>query len=218
MMVDVLSRSTPLARVTRRAAVGLALVLATLPGTAAWSAVGNAPEAETFIETVGSDTIEVLQQAGSTTDQRVDAIQKILNQAADVELIGRLVLGRHWRQATPEQQEQYTRLFRGYALNSLAQRFSNYQGGERFKITGSQAIDEQDSQVGTEIYLPSRSTPIAVDWRVRREDGRFSIIDVVAEGVSMLITNRAQIDSIVNRQGMDGLLQEMRGWAGSLAS
>jgi phospholipid transport system substrate-binding protein len=50
-----------------------------------------------------------------------------------------------------------------------------------------------------------------VDWRVRRNDaGAFRVIDISAEGVSLVVTQRSEVDEIVNRSGVDGLLGEMR--------
>jgi ABC-type transporter MlaC component len=38
------------------------------------------------------------------------------------------------------------------------------------------------------------------------------IVDIVAEGISMLVTNRSEFDSIVNSRGIEGLLVQMRTW------
>jgi len=43
-------------------------------------------------------------------------------------------------------------------------------------------------------------------------DGRLVVVDVLAEGVSLLLTNREEFNSIVSRGGIDELLREMRGW------
>lgn len=207
----------PISLSRRRA--GLLATAVALAGALPGVARASAEEAQRFIQTVGNDTIGILAKVGSSPEERVSGMSLILDKAADLSLIGRLVLGRHWRTADAAQQAQYTKLFRGYAVNSLARRFSGYSGGERFQIIGSKAVDERDSVVATQIFLANRPGGINVDWRVRKsEDGSMAIIDVVAEGVSMLITNRAQVDSIVNRSGMSGLLTEMQGWAGAVAS
>lgn len=206
--------SPPLSR--RR--IGQLLLAAGLLTSLPRLAQASAEEAARFIRTVGDDTVRILVRAGSSPQERVAGISAILDKAADVPLIGRLVLGRHWRAVSEAERAEYTKLFRGYALNSLAQRFSNYSGGERIEVTGSKAVDERDSVVATQIFIPGRPQAINVDWRVRKgADGSMAIIDVVAEGVSMLITNRASVDEIVGRSGMSGLLAEMRGWAGAMA-
>jgi phospholipid transport system substrate-binding protein len=53
--------------------------------------------------------------------------------------------------------------------------------------------------------------PLNVDWRVRRPEAEKPVIvDIVVEGVSMILTNRSDVDAIVGRRGIDGLLQELR--------
>jgi phospholipid transport system substrate-binding protein len=102
-------------------------------------------------------------------------------------------------------------MFHDYARDNLAHRFSGYTGGERFKIVGSRKVSDGDTLVSTEITL-ANGAPVAVDWRVRQVSGRLVIIDVVAEGISLLVTNRAQFDSIASREGIEGVLRQMRAW------
>ena len=49
-----------------------------------------------------------------------------------------------------------------------------------------------------------------MDWRVRESDGGYAIIDVVAEGVSLVVSQRNEVGSIVERDGMPGLIEAMR--------
>jgi ABC-type transporter MlaC component len=51
---------------------------------------------------------------------------------------------------------------------------------------------------------------VHVDWRVRREDAGYAVIDVAAEGVSMLVTNRSQFEAVAAERGVAGLLAELR--------
>ena len=83
----------------------------------------------------------------------------------------------------------------------------------RFTVTGSRSAGDEDLLVGTELAAGPGRPPNRIDWRVHRaRDGRLVVLDVVVEGVSLLVTNRAEFDSIVARSGIDGLLREMRGW------
>ena len=53
--------------------------------------------------------------------------------------------------------------------------------------------------------------PLKVDWRVReRDDGGLVAIDVIVEGVSLIVTQRSEFAAVIERQGMDGLLAELR--------
>ncbi len=188
-------------------------VLLTLPVLLPGSLAKAAPaEAERFINVLSMRTLDVLSRPGADDRQRIDELAALLDEAADLRLIARLVLGRHWRAASEEQRREYVALFQAYARDSLAHRFGAYKGGQRFVIVGSRPVGEADSLVSTQIFLGRAQPPVTVDWRVRDTDGRLVIVDVVAEGISMLVTNRSEFDSIVNSRGIDGLLAQMRGW------
>ena len=119
------------------------------------------------------------------------------------------MLGRYWRQATPEQQAEYVRLFKELVMQTMAERFSWYNG-ETFEITGAKPVDERDTMVATRILRPSGKPPIMVDWRVRESSGSFLLIDILAEGVSLVVTQRAEAADVIGRDGLDGLLGQMR--------
>jgi phospholipid transport system substrate-binding protein len=90
--------------------------------------------------------------------------------------------------------------------------FATYAGLQRFVVAGSRPSGNDDVLVGTDLHLEPGRPPYHVDWRVRQVDGRLAVVDVIAEGVSLLVTNREEFNSIVSRSGIDGLLREMRGW------
>jgi ABC-type transporter MlaC component len=57
----------------------------------------------------------------------------------------------------------------------------------------------------------SEGPPLAVDWRVRELDDRSLVaIDVIVEGVSLIVTQRSEFGAVIERQGLDGLLAELR--------
>lgn len=197
------------------ATLAAALLSPLVPGAILAAAAGTT-DAERFIKALGDRTVAALTRPGGDRTQRFNDMADILEEATDIDLIARLVLGRHWRAASEAQRREYLALFRGYARDSMAERFSAYSGGERFALKGSRLVGDDDILVSTQIFLGD-GTPVSVDWRVRRQDGSLAVIDVVAEGVSMLITNRSQFDSIVNGRGVDGLIEEMRGWRGPVS-
>jgi phospholipid transport system substrate-binding protein len=197
---------TGIGLVRRGFAAGL-VVLLLAPGLApADAAVATA---EGFIQGLGDRTLAVLDQP-VPPPEKLAQLKELLDRSTDLELVGRLVLGRHWRQATPAQQEEYTRLLKALVMQTMAERFSWYTG-ETFEITGATPVDERDTMVSTRILRPSGKPPILVDWRVRRGgDGGFLLIDILAEGVSLVVTQRAEAAEVINRGGIDGLLGEMR--------
>jgi len=57
---------------------------------------------------------------------------------------------------------------------------------------------------------PSGGAPVGVDYRVRKFDGQFKVVDVNVEGISMLHTHRVEFASVINRKGVDGLIADLR--------
>jgi phospholipid transport system substrate-binding protein len=196
-------------RLSRRAAAAAALLLA-----AAWSPAAPAGAqdgtAEAFIERLGRQTVGTLAEKSAPAPERVARLKGVLNQAADLPYIARVIMGRYWRQATEAQQAEYLRLFDALVLQTMAERIDSY-AGQTFEVTGSRKADDTDTVVSTNILTPSGGPTYRVDWRVRQgEDGGFKLIDIVAEGVSLVLTQRSEVNDIVGRSGIDGLLAEMR--------
>ena len=213
-MTQMARLTTPAAPLPRRrlllAAAGAAWLLHPLSALGAATATAPAAaEAERFIAALGERTVRVLDRPGSDQAGRARGMSELLDQAVDLEVVSRLVLGRHWRAASEAQRREYVSLFRAYILATLGQRFSYYTGSERFEITGSRDAGGEDTLVNSRIVYTGYP-PTHIDWRVRRGGERLMIVDIVAEGVSLLVTNRSEFDSIVNRGGMDGLLKELR--------
>jgi phospholipid transport system substrate-binding protein len=183
------------------------MVLGPLAGSPAFAA---GEPARAFIQNVGDRTVAILQRPGAQNTQRLQELVDLLNDSTDLGLVARLVLGQYWRQASEPQRSAYLDLFRELVVKTMADRLNTYSG-ETFEVIGSKAIDERDSVVSTRIVRPgANATPIAVDWRVRDTGGKLAIIDIVAEGVSMVVTQRSEVGSVVSQKGMDGLIATMK--------
>lgn len=192
-------------RPSRRALLAALVAGALLGPQAARADLGGA---EQFIQDLGDRTLAVLEQPVAP-QRKLDELKLLLDQSTDLELVARLVLGRYWRQATPQQQAEYVQLFKQLVMQTMAERFSWYTG-ETFEITGAKPVDERDTMVATRILRPVGKAPIQVDWRVRETDGAFLLIDILAEGVSMVVTQRAEAAEVIGQNGIDGLLAQMR--------
>jgi phospholipid transport system substrate-binding protein len=194
--------------VLKLGAMGALLALA--PMVAGWPtlAAPTTDAARTLVESVGAEVIGVLQ-ADITNDEKLKRLVALLEDAIDVDLVARLILGRHWRGASEAQQKDYLELFRAYALDRLASKLHLYKG-QQFEVTDSRVADKRDALVTTEILSNDRP-PLHVAWRIRERDGgELVAIDVIVESVSLIITQRSEFASVIERRGLDGLLDELR--------
>ena len=186
-------------------------VLGTVLFTAVAQAAPSAPEAA-FVDTLGTQALSILADKSMPRPVMLDKFKLMLGENFDLPAIGRFVLGRWYNVATPAEQTEYQSLFTKMVERIYIDRFSLYSG-ETFTMTGTRADTGADSIVSTQIVRPN-GPPVNVDWRVRKQaDGKsFKIVDVIVEGVSMSVTQRAEYSSVIQRGGgnLESLLKMMR--------
>jgi len=184
--------------------------LAVLPlAVAAGAARARDPEAESFIRAIGEEVTAILQDPSKDDEAKLASLKELLDRNTNLDLVARLVLGRHWNAAAEQQRRDYVELFRQILMNTMAERLGDYNG-QTFEVVGSTELNERDTAVQSRIIRVGGAPAIRVDWRVRETEGDFAIIDVIAEGVSLVVSQRNEVGSVVERRGMDGLIEVMR--------
>ena len=173
--------------------------------------------AASFIQSTGRELVTAINSSSPVT-QRRDQVANILRRAVDVEGVGRFILGRYWRLATPEEQAQYMRLFEETLIRNLSARFGEYQG-VRFSLGRSQQRTEDDALVNTIVERPNLA-PFSLDWRVSEVGGQPRVVDVIAEGTSLRLTTRSEYSAVISRNGgrVSALLDAMRNQVAQLAA
>ena len=212
------------ARCGRRALLALALGGVAL-GPLAWprAVPASDPDAEQVVLGLAEEIWTTLRTNGVDPQGRVEKLTALLAARADVGLISRLALGRHWKELPEAQRQDYQELFRAVVIRSFARRLDGYapeaEGGleERFRILGSAPAGERDTLVRSKVF-PAEGPPVALDWRLRATDAGPLIIDLIVEGASLLVSQRSEFAAVIERQKLDGLLAELRARAGSANS
>ena len=194
----------------RRSLLAITLAcLAVLPATGARAAEKTSPQqAAQFLEKMATETLAVLRDQGATLDQREAKVRHVMRENFDLAKIGRFVLGKAWRKATPEQRTEYQRLFSEFVLRTYARRLGGY-AGETFKIIKAGPLGKRDALVSTEIGR-SGGPPLMAAWRIRGGSNGLKILDVIVAGISMIATQRSEFKALVGRLGVDGLIKALR--------
>lgn len=189
--------------------MGVVAALMTAPALAQEGPKTSPEQAAKFVETLSKEALAVLRADSAALELREAKVRELLSKNFDLERIGKFVLGKAWPEATPAQRAEYLQLFSEYVLATYSRRLGGYSG-ESFKIVKAETVGKQDAIVMTEIARPSGS-PLNCGWRVRTmEDGKQKILDVVVDGLSMINTQRDEFAAVVQKRGMDGLLETLR--------
>lgn len=161
-----------------------------------------------FVNRFGNQAIEALSRPNLTEQDREALVRDLLRQGLDLAFIGRFVLGKHWRRATPAQRSDYLALFEGYVVKTYAAWFAR-NTGERLTVVGARQVNDKDVVVATRIDRLN-GPPILAEWRVRAIAGRDSIIDIASNGISLAGNQRLEFDAVVKRHGLEGLIAFLR--------
>ncbi len=198
---------TALSRLLRN--LVLSLVLATGLLTAA---PADAREATDFLRDLSQRATKELAEDGIDAEERERRFFAIANETFDTEAIARFVLGVYWRRATPQEREDFRQVTEEIMTQRFLPTFENRQVGEIAFGRERPVAGRENQWVVTSTISPPGSAPFALDWRVRKEDdGSLKVVDIVAEGVSMLITLRQEYGSVVKRLGsVEALTDELR--------
>jgi phospholipid transport system substrate-binding protein len=184
---------------------GASVPLCGLLGT---SVSASQESARAFITQLGKETVAVLQTP-DPPPQKAAKMEGILRRGLDFQSIGRFVLGRYWNSATQQQRDEYMKVFTDFVAKSYSRRLAEEATVSGFNITNIRDLGEGDSLVQTTITRPS-GPPLNYEWRVRDSGGNVKIVDVVVEGVSLLVTHRSDFTSVAGQNGVDGLIASLR--------
>ena len=181
------------------------------------SADHNSKTAHQFIEGLADAAIGALTDKEATREKRVERFRELLGHNFDVELIGKWVMGRHWRAASDTEKTEYMDLFEDLIVITYVDRFDQYSG-EALKVVNTVTDPGKDAIVYSELVRPNSKDVIRVDWRVRQNGDEYRIVDVYVEGISMGQTQRSEFASVIKQKGgtVEGLLQVLRTKVSSL--
>ena len=169
-------------------------------------AMAQAPDkAAAFIRQVTDSLVGIVNGTQSLAEKRA-ALLKIVDGSVDVDGIAQYCLGRFWRQATPAQQQHYVAAFHQFMVSNVSAKLGEYKG---VKITVGRSRQQDDSiSVSTTVERPSNA-PATVDWVVGQAASAPKIVDLVAEGTSLRVTQRQDYASYLsqNANNIDALIQ-----------
>lgn len=195
----------PVSPLARRSLLALAALPLLVPRSGIAQSAGRAAA---LVKSIGDQMVAIVNGPGSVADKKPQ-LRRIVEAAVDVEEIGRFALGRYWRGATPDQQKQYSTLYHDVLLNNITAKLGDYKG-VTFTMGATQPREDGE-HVMTVVTRPN-NPPANVTWVVANAGGGPKIIDLIAEGTSMRLTQRSDYASYLSRNNnsIPALINAMR--------
>ncbi len=184
---------------TRRAILTMGTAIAILPFLPGPAAALTLATARGLIDQVVADVNRVIN-SGRSEAQMIEDFEGILVRYADMPTIAQSVLGPPARSASSAQMAAFTEAFQGYLSRKYGRRFREFIGGQ-ITVTGGQEVSRY-FEIYSTVNLAGVA-PFAVNWRVWDRSGQTKFIDMLIEGVSLVISERQEVGAILDRRNGD---------------
>jgi len=180
------------------------------PSLSQEDAVDDPRGAIAFIEAISQETIAAWSDSKFTKAERTAAFRAIFEEATDIDLLARGMLGRHYRTVSSEQRQAYMAAMRDYIVSEFDKRMEQV-GFKTLEVIGTKPASGKRGHlfVRTEVKR-EQGEPILADWRVRKSDGKFQIVNLEFEGINLMITNRDLFSSKIKDDGIEGLIEWLK--------
>lgn len=138
-----------------------------------------------------------------------DLVDQIVLPNFDFELMSRWVLGRAWKQATPEQRRQFTEEFRTLLVRTYAKALLEYSNEAIRVLPQSEPADGDEVTIKTEVR-PKTGQPVQINYSMHLGKDTWKVYDVTVDGVSLVTNYRGTFASQIRDSGMDAVIADLR--------
>jgi phospholipid transport system substrate-binding protein len=161
------------------------------------------------VEATTSQVLEVLRNDALPREQKQTQIEEIVYAKVDFPTVSRLVLARNWKRLSADQQTQFIDEFKKHLSITYRDNVDKYRD-ESVQITGDRKEARDDWAVMTKVVGGRGASDFLVNYRLRQKDGRWWIIDIIIEGVSMVSNFRSQFQEIMANGGPERLIRLLK--------
>jgi len=191
-----------------------------ISNTSDTDAAADAPEsadaARAVIDSLHNTLFAVANESALSYDQRFDQLAPVVDASYDFAYIGRFILRRAWADFDEVQREKFISAFRRLSVANYASRFAEIDD-QALVVTGVRPATGQRMQVDARLQLDDRDITLSYTLNAGSDDSeRWTIVNVIADGVSDLALRRAEYSRVLKKKGFDGLLDHIDGQIANL--
>jgi len=158
-----------------------------------------------------TQVVQILKQPGMETPKErkvlLEEIEKIVDPIFDFHQMARSSLALHWRHLTPQEQEEFVRLFKTFLRQSY---LDNITARDIDHVVFSrQTLDKDFARVETKL-IAGTGEPIGVVYLLEKSDSDWKVYDVVIDNVSIVNNYRAQFDRVIAQSSYQELVTRIK--------
>lgn len=170
----------------------------------AFAAESKQEQAKVFVQSFGNQIIATASEKIPEV-KRKEKIVDLIDGVIDSEWIANFTLGKTRKLLNESQLAEFKKLYRSFMINTYGPKFKNYNGKE-FVVMNVQ--EQNKFFIVKANFIPKDSnTPISIALRLKERGDKMVVVDFVAEGVSLIETQRAEFTSVITQKGPEEFLK-----------
>jgi phospholipid transport system substrate-binding protein len=166
-----------------------------------------------LVERTAEDMLRTLESRRAEIDANPQLIYRLVGSKLaphfDFDMITRSAVGKDWNKASPAQRMELVNAFREVLVRTYAKALLKYSGQEIVYQSSKPGTRSGTVVVPTQVRAPGAPT-IPIDYRMHKLGGSWKVYDVVIDNVSLISNYRGQFRATIGREGIDGLISELR--------
>jgi phospholipid transport system substrate-binding protein len=139
--------------------------------------------------------------------ERRDQLRQILFARFDFAEMAKRALGSNWRRRTPQEQEEFVRLFTDVLERAYAEIIESYTDEKIVYV--NERIDGGYADVASKI-LTSKGEEYSINYKVHLISNEWKVYDVVAENISLVNNYRSQFNRVIANASYEELVSRLR--------
>jgi phospholipid transport system substrate-binding protein len=140
-------------------------------------------------------------------NERRENLREVIYPRFDFTEMARRSLGLHWRQRSPEEQQEFVQLFTNLLEEAYFDKIESYNG-EKVQYL-NETVDNDYAEVETKI-IGTNGQEFSVNYRLHNVNGEWQVYDVVIENISLVHNYRSQFNRVLAKSSFAELLKTMR--------
>ena len=182
------------------------------------SVVALEVHADSGLDTVKSRVNQVLAvlkdpalKGDSAKELKKKRLRAIFDNTFDYTELSRATLSRYWDKLNPEQQKEFTQLYKNLLEKLYMDEILSYKDQE-IAFGKERPLGENRVEVDTKIISEKFETPI--NFRLVSKSGQWWVYDFVIENISVVANYRSQFGRILTKDSPEKMLEDLRKKAG----
>ncbi len=163
-----------------------------------------------FINSVVQNALQVMSSSNADSAKRNELIS-LFHDVVDANWMSRFAIGSEWKNLSETQREDYTSSYEKYVECLYVEKFKIYDGRQENQIISIKELPRGQASVETKITAVRGERDVTMLYRLRKDqNNNWKVIDIIAEGISLMTTQRSDFKSEILQHGIESLIQNMK--------